>query len=353
MNMRLEAPVSALAALRPACTIHAQSYSEHVLQIYAGLYALHAAGAIRVRHEYGSGPRGLNGLLVNIEGRKVFFDVRDSENYWADIAAEVDVYAKRSFRPGMPGKIIPLGLNYAVSLDRTTWPELARSLAQLERASLSWKRLAMALARMVPGASAAFGLPTVGSMSALPDPDAEPQVIFLARPWRPEDVGGRPEVVGPLNDMRAECIRALRREFGARFCGGFPRSAQALEEYPDCVVDAGVSTRRSDYLRRLRAYPICVATTGLYGSIGWKFAEYVALSKAIVSEPLQYGLPGPIAAGENFLEFRTPDECVAAVGALMRDREARLRMMQANRRYHLEYGTPQAIVGRVLHAALA
>jgi len=28
-------------------------------------------------------------------------------------------------------------------------------------------------------------------------------------------------------------------------------------------------------------------------------------------------------------------------------------MMERNARYHLEYGTPQAMVGRVLHAALA
>lgn len=36
---------------------------------------------------------------------------------------------------------------------------------------------------------------------------------------------------------------------------------------------------------------ICITTTGLHRSIGWKFAEYIAASKAIVTEKLNYS-PG-------------------------------------------------------------
>jgi hypothetical protein len=95
-----------------------------------------------------------------------------------------------------------------------------------------------------------------------------------------------------MNDLRAGCIRALRRRFGRQFLGGFQRSDYACKHYPDCVVDASVSTLRRDYLKCLKSYCIGIATTGLYDSIGWKFAEYAALSKAIVSEPLRFELPG-------------------------------------------------------------
>src|ERR1700682_4038224 len=73
---------AALASSRPACTIYAYSYSEHVLQIYAGLYALHQAGLIRVRQRFAAqdlqrrlspalldkpfASRSLNGVFVDV-----------------------------------------------------------------------------------------------------------------------------------------------------------------------------------------------------------------------------------------------------------------------------------------------
>jgi hypothetical protein len=78
----------------------------------------------------------------------------------------------------------------------------------------------------------------------------------------------------------------------------------------------------------------------------------VALSRAIVSEPMSFELPGPMAAGENYLEFRSAEECGDRVDALLEDRELALRMMENNRRYYVEYGAPDAVVGRVLHAAI-
>jgi hypothetical protein len=356
---------------RPACTVYATSYCEHLLQIYAGLYALHEAGVIRVRQRFGREAlrRRLGGLadarllapeagalVVDIEDAGLaFFDVRDDAGGWMALSDRLLVYAKRSFRPGRfpgPATFLPLGLNYAVSLERSAGLELVRCLVQLDRSSLARKRLLVALARTIPGVGRALGIPTVASVGLPPDAGAPPRAIFLARTWQEREVRNTEEV-GPLNDMRAGCIRALRARFGERFLGGFAPSEHARAAYPDCVVGADVSTRRSRYLRLLKAYPVCVATRGLSGSIGWKFAEYVALSKSIVSEPTRIELPGPIAAGENYLEFETPEACVQRVAELMENAGVRLRMMEKNREYHLEYGTPWAIVARVLDAAMA
>jgi glycosyltransferase involved in cell wall biosynthesis len=177
--------------------------------------------------------------------------------------------------------------------------------------------------------------------------------VFLARTWDPAEL---PDMVrgyvDELNDTRAACIRLLRKRFGERFFGGLARSAHALARYPDCVVDADISTRRRDYLARLRGYSICVATTGLWDSIGWKFAEYLAFGKAIVCEPMKFELPGPMAAGRNFLEFTTPEGCASAVGELLENSAARERMMADNAAYFAEFGAPDAVVARALHAAL-
>src|SRR5215208_3346516 len=75
---------AALARARPVCTVYAPIHSEHVLQIYAGLYALHESGRIRVRQRFAAADlqqrlagtgidytnfgESLHGLLVDVEG---------------------------------------------------------------------------------------------------------------------------------------------------------------------------------------------------------------------------------------------------------------------------------------------
>jgi hypothetical protein len=372
-GLALAEVLASLAGAR--CTVYARSLSDHVLQIYTGLYLLHAAGFIELRQRFGARALrdrlgrpplaeklvagDLNGLFVDIEGvGLVFFDVRDGANSYGELAGRVALYAKRSYRRGAypgPEKFVPMGLNYAVHPDRTLSHELARSFRQLGRSGLAAKRLAISLARLHPSVGRLLDVPTVSTLSAPVERDLAPRAIFLARTWDPGEIATSPaeaEFVRGLNESRAACIRALRGRFGAQFFGGFSRSAHALRHYADCVVAAEVSTSRHDYVKRLKSYPVCVATTGLFESIGWKFAEYVALSRAIVTEPMSFELPGPIAAGENYLEFRSAEECGDRIAALFEDHGLALRMMERNRRYYVEYGAPDAVVGRVLHAAI-
>jgi hypothetical protein len=106
-------------------------------------------------------------------------------------------------------------------------------------------------------------------------------------------------------------------------------------------------------LNKLREFPICVATVGLNGSNGWKLAEYVAASKAILSEPLVYEVPGEFTHEKNYLQFQTPDELVETAVKLIEDAELRSSMMHANRQYFREYVRPDAMVRNSLKIALA
>ena len=58
------------------------------------------------------------------------------------------------------------------------------------------------------------------------------------------------------------------------------------------------------FLNIVKSSDICIATTGLHKSIGWKFGEYIAASRAIITEPLYYEIPGELKRGSNYLEFR-------------------------------------------------
>ena len=365
---------ASLARSRPVCTVYAPVHSEHVLQIYAGLYALHEAGQIRVRQRFaaadlrrrlaGTGvdyttfDASLHGLLVDLEGAGlVFFDVRDGGNYRADIIDAVLVYAKRAFLPSPNPehrkKLLPLGLNYSVYHDRTTALELVKSIRHCHLPPQGAKRLAISLLRIFPSIARSLRVPTVDALTAPAEPERSARAIFAARTWVPTEVPPLPpQAVVKMNDFRADCIRELRGRLGARVVAGFAHSEHAREHYPDCLLDAEFSSRRRDYLRNLRAYSVCVSTAGLWDSTGWKFAEYVALGRAIVSEPIRFRLPGPMAAGENYLEFTTAQQCASRVIGLLEDEDARSSMMQRNARYFAQYGTPGAVVARALHAAL-
>lgn len=345
---------------RPRVVVYAASESEHCLQLYAGLYGLHAARRIRLAQRLRSPlpVEAPSGLLIEVEGVRAFLDVRDGAAFYGDIASRVPLYAKRSFDPARHPQppFAPLGLNYAVYADRVTRQELARAaMSALRGSRLGGKRLALALARLVPGLAPRLGVPLVSAISPAAPPDAgPPRAIFLARTWNPAEVPGLPrEEVEALNASRAECIRKLRAALGERVLAGFDRSAHALEHYGDCVAPAGTRTRRRDYLRLVRGYAVCVATTGLSGSIGWKLAEYAALGRAIVCEPLRFVPPGPFVDGTNYASFRTPEECVARVRALLEDAPRRQAMQAANAAYYADWVAPDVMVGRVILRALA
>jgi hypothetical protein len=109
---------------------------------------------------------------------------------------------------------------------------------------------------------------------------------------------------------------------------------------------------KDNYLRQLRSFPICVATTGLHGSTGAKFAEYICLAKAIISERLLYAAPGDLREEQNYLSFTSAEECVAQARRLFDDGDLRHRLMSNNARYYNAWLRPDALVLNTLLQAL-
>jgi hypothetical protein len=81
-------------------------------------------------------------------------------------------------------------------------------------------------------------------------------------------------------------------------------------------------TNKRHYLELVRSHAVCIATTGLHGSTGWKFSEYVAAARGIVTEPLRYEVPGDFKSEQNYLEFTNEDELIAGISDLVRNRRA-------------------------------
>jgi hypothetical protein len=178
--------------------------------------------------------------------------------------------------------------------------------------------------------------------------------------WDPDIRSAKAELLGldkrakeRINEMRVGCIRALKRELGPRFFGGIVPDEYSARYFTDCLLPNDQLARKGNYMALLRQYPIGIATTGLFGSVGWKYAEYISHSKAIVSEKLNYKIPGPMENGKNYLEFDNPDECVSAAKRLLEDHALRYEMMLNNYRYYQSYLKPDSLILNTITIALS
>jgi hypothetical protein len=339
--------------------IFSRSNSHHLSPLFTGLEMLRRGGLIDLSQEvcprFSPNPQapphlrdaqGAHLKVVINDKTRVLYDVHDSYEIAPQDLDDVDFYFKRSYRrDAIPAqcrdRVFPLGLNYSAAANRFSALALQRSLF-LNRGI----RRLEELLRHFPGYRAA--VEPIRLLECLPPFNMSPRVLFMTRLWNPEPYPGIPqakveEVMG-INETRIQCIRLLKKEFGDTFFGGLEHSDFAAGRYPDLLVQPRKITLRKHYVRLVKSFPICIATTGLHGSIGWKFAEYVAMSRAIVSEKLHYECPGGLESGKNYLPFASPEECVDVAARLLGDRDLRLEMAKNNLLYYRNFARPDALV---------
>lgn len=331
------------------CRVEIGRYSTHAEQIVAGFCELARAGSIDLEfvRQRPSAEALRVQIQADIDGRRVAYDTyddgRDGLSVSAAEQAGFDFYFKRSFDPVRHGDaasrcvVGPLGLNYLVSPDGARLRD----------------KLSLRDARRLKGRFAGRAR-RIRTFESPPLPDPDPHVLFMARAWNPQHLSDESVARDwvALNDARAEYIRSARREFGRRFYGGLFPDDFARRFYGDCLLASASAGSQRAFLGKLRQSSICIATTGLFGSIGWKMAEYLAASKAVLSEPLKYGLPGGFAPEINYLEFSSPRELCEAVERLLSDATLRNEQMRANWEYYQRWVRPDAQVLRTIEAVL-
>jgi hypothetical protein len=348
-----------------------QSTSYHLDQLYTGFLMLHASGFIRLSQQKRITPivyandaphlkdAGHAHLDAFVAGLKLHFDTHDAEELAEGELEQCDFYFKRSFCTslvdGLPSrlrkKLRPLGLNYRVLPDRLDPFSMFRNLALsgMSRATLG------AFKRAIDANNRIEFQPRVAKLQSPPDFSAPVQVLFMASAHDPYDDRNRTkekiEERIAINETRARCIRLLRKALGTRFTGGFSASGFSVEHYRDliCPPDA---TSQENYLATLKSFPICVATAGLHRSNGWKLAEYVAFSKAIVTETLAFEVPGEFRPARNYVEFSSPERCVHAVQQLIDDQSLRQAIMHNNAGYYQSHLRPDRLIKNALTTAL-
>lgn len=347
-------------------------------QVFCGLYDLRAAGEIELSFTREGFPRVMDRVAVvalRIEDPdtrrsiNVAIDLIDGEHTASPVHHEwADVYFKSSHRPGAEGfdpeKYLPFGVRYACTstsetlgdrvrfaygagrdeqnrvIDRKTW---MRRIVSHPFYLIAGRHKATEIHSRIP--------PPVPFFEYPPDASTQDVVYYRTRVYPIDDNTGSQNVAAfeKVNDMRARTIRALRDAFGPAFLGGLRRSPYAEAHYPDIVIEEDADWRQ--HLRTVRTSLICVTTAGLFDSMDWKVAEYLAASRCMVSEQFKMNIPVPLEHGVHLMTFRTPDECVEHCASLLADRRRAQEMRQMGRNFYEEHVKPVSLMRNCLAAA--
>ena len=366
----------------------------YVAQIYAGLYDLEALGQIKLEftHQLSKKISRLNHHLLwleveDLESKKkchICFDMHDGGAIKSrEDLAQCDVYFKRSYNQqlffdlseSLKEKIRPYGFCYdCISPNEKMMvkePFLhylihGNNLSQATIKTIGYSFLRLAskynpdfkfLGRKLP-----YQMLTT-DFEVHPEELTEKKILFQTRIWDPnvelssKHIGEarieRIKQIKEFNNMRVATLQALKKRFKERFVGGLRFSEFAQMNYPDLLTRN--KTSKKDYIHLVKRCLIAVTTSGRVHSTGLKFAEYVAASRCIVSEPLYYSLPDqplPFKEGANYLSFRSPEDCVEACEKILDNPQFANQMRRNNYDYYNKSLKPSALISNCLKTAI-
>lgn len=254
-----------------------------------------------------------------------------------------DVYAMVNVAPDATEAIMPLGPTFGIRLSSNALTR--RHLAQ------TW-RWAMSDGGGSPRMRARAAIAADRSRSLVkhqrrrasidaytPRPSEADYVFFTAWPWAKH---------GAVNPPRIRFIEACMRASGLTFEGGFaPRRRSDVTD----VLPYTAASRYSltDYLDNLGRSAVAFNNPAVHGCLGWKLGEFLAMGKAIISLPIERGLPAPLEHGLHLhVVDGSPESLDDAIGRLRVDDAYRHSLEVNARRWYDEQLAPQQVASRIL-----
>jgi hypothetical protein len=265
---------------------------------------------------------------------KIAIDVHDkNDRFEESYLARCDLYLKRSYvAAAVPArwssKVVPFGINYGFR---------GRGVAAVV-CRTGVMRIATDPVGFAVLARQYLLSPRAEDFERPPRAPATDAILFQTRVFPPGLAGLHD--AERLNEERVVLLKRLQREFGNRFVGGLYPDAFARSRYPSLVTRFPSAPR--DYIRWSRQFRIAIYTGGLFDSIAFKMAEYLASSKCIVSARFRNELPQPLEHGTHLLHFSSADECLSCCEALLRDERLALHLSQEAWRYYRSFVEPAA-----------
>lgn len=335
-------------------TVYIESQIAHTSQLFSGLAMLQDAGLIRVSYKAGQEIHAHEALVrMKVNNKLLVFDLSDNPKLYSDTWLQrSDFYFKRMLTEGLrqtDSRLHPYGLNYPVYYQHDRMVYRAWLTKNRRHWLHSFLRSNRFVSRLL-GINLSYANNLVHHFEAEPHLYRDPRIIFYARLWNPDSVRQewKRQERFAINQSRIDLVLCLRKEFGDRFIGGIQRDNLSVRLAPVALVKNDNEVFKGTYLKNLREASIGIATPGLEGSVGFKLAEYVAMSKAIVTTPLACILPGSFKANQHYLTYQTPEQCIEQCSKLIDDRELHEMMLESNYRYYHEFLSPDRLCWNAL-----
>lgn len=318
----------------------------HLSQIYKGFQILEKKGVVDIKFIKKTGD--LNKPIISAwinNNIHIIYDTLDGFNWIDNKSTEenllffqnnyhCDHYFKRSYNSNL--------IKYNCGSQRTIHDLEFNYDMSYEYVSLDIKRLMKDTARKcLPFYNSSINYK---NFEYYPNKNTQPKILFSARLWNPEDVkdGETRSEREIINSNRIKYIRECKKEFGDIFTGGLQDSELSRKLAKDLVIP-NKKTSKLSYVKTVKEHDICISTLGLHKSNGWKFGEYIAASRAIVSEPLLF-TPQNFIEGENYLEASSTDALISNIYKIIDNTDYKYEMMLNNFKYYNQYLRPDILI---------
>lgn len=185
-------------------------------------------------------------------------------------------------------------------------------------------------------------------------------VLFLTRLWFPYDIYDteekireasiqHPELITTYNLdlLRISVIEYLNSQSAFKSVAGISSTPNLLEKHKKLVLSAE-TTQRKNFISLARKSKICVTTTGLWGSIGWKFGEFIHLGSVVLTEKNLHMVKDNLVQEENYFEFNDLDEFKDKINRLLADSELLDKVSENNILYTCKHLKPDCLMADML-----
>jgi hypothetical protein len=323
-------------------TVYIKSTLAHFNQLYCGLELMKKANLIKLDYvieeeSYIGG--GVTRLSVN--KKNVMIDLRDSNVIDMNSYEKSDFYFKRMLLKTddlQYEKLYPFGLNYSVMTQSRGLKYLFLKNKKYLKYSLKYFNTLTKILKVNDSLLNCH----YKNFERSPNPYLSNLILFSTRLWNPDnnETLWKKEERKVLNDQRISIIKFLKDEYNYIFKGGIQNDQYAKTKCPSLIVNDHFSSKK-EYLNLLKETTICVTNQGLEDSIGWKFAEYICNSSAILTTSIdKYKTLGPLREGVNYLTFSTVGEFNSKLKILLNDKNVYETMIVNNYEYYQKYLHP-------------
>ena len=169
-----------------------------------------------------------------------------------------------------------------------------------------------------------------------------PYVFMIARLWE------HASCVKKANIERKAFIEACKIAV-CNFEGGF----LAFKSHPDYknFINHIFSVPYSvnDYIKKTRKSYFVFNNTTMHHCHGWKLGEYLAMSKAMISMPIENDLPEKLVHGINVHFVNNIDEISEAVSVLLGDVEYVNNLSEGAEKYYNKYVSPASVLNYIIN----